>query len=200
MCFPGGSMVKNPPANAGDTGFIPESGRSIEGGNGNPLQYSCLENSMDRGAWWATVQGIAKSWTRLSDETTTMSSSMVTILLSQLNKGPERLTNLPAVIQPFGGWLSPSVLRTTEISLLGYSLAAFRECSKEQCCGKKRLHNHYKVCMLLKIASKELCKKFNEENLSISPLLNLFLEEVYLVISFIQPHYQAPTRNGKSSS
>ena len=94
---------KNPPANAGDTGFIPESGRSIEGGNGNPLQYSCLENSMDRGAWWATVQGIAKSWTRLSDETTTMSSSMVTILLSQLNKGPERLTNLPAVIQPYGG-------------------------------------------------------------------------------------------------
>lgn len=120
---------------------------------------------------------------------------MVTILLSQRNKGPERLTNLPAVIQPFGGCLSPSVLRTTEISLLGYSLTAFRECSEEQCCRKKRLHNHYKVCMLLIIASKEIYKKFNEENPSISPSLNIFLVEVYLVISFIQPHYQAPTRN-----
>ena len=49
--------VKNPPAHAGDTGdvnSIPESGRSPAGGNGNPLQYSCLENPMDRGAWWAT--------------------------------------------------------------------------------------------------------------------------------------------------
>ena len=52
-------MVKNPPANAGDAGSIPESGRSPGGGNGNPLQYSCLENSMDRGAQWATVNGVA---------------------------------------------------------------------------------------------------------------------------------------------
>ena len=52
MCwgFAGGTVVKNPPANAGDTGLIPGSGRSRGGGNGNPLQYSCLENSMDRGA------------------------------------------------------------------------------------------------------------------------------------------------------
>ena len=52
--FPGGSVVKSPPANAGDTGdvgSIPVSGRSPGGGNGNLLQYSCLENSMDRGAW-----------------------------------------------------------------------------------------------------------------------------------------------------
>ena len=59
-------MVKNPPANAGDigdVGLIPESGRSPEGENGNPLQYSCLENPMDRGVWWATVHGVAKSWT-----------------------------------------------------------------------------------------------------------------------------------------
>ena len=48
--FPGGSVVKNPPANAGDPGSIPELGRSLGGGNGNPLDYSCLENSMDRGA------------------------------------------------------------------------------------------------------------------------------------------------------
>ena len=102
---------------------------------------------------------------------------------------------MPMVIQPFGRCLSPSVLRTTEISLLGYSLTAFRGCSEEQCCGKKRLHNHYKVCMLLIIVSKEIYKKFNEENMSSSPSLNLFLVEVYLVTSFIQLHYQAPTRN-----
>ena len=53
-------MVKNPPANAGDTGSIPGFGISIGGGNGNPLQYSCLENPMDRGAWWATVYGVAR--------------------------------------------------------------------------------------------------------------------------------------------
>ena len=54
--FPGGSVVKNLPSNAGDTGSIPESGRSPGGGNGNPLKYSCLENSMDRGAWWESMQ------------------------------------------------------------------------------------------------------------------------------------------------
>ena len=54
MGFPGGSVVKNPPANAGDMGFIPGSGRSPGGGHGNPLQYSCLENPMDGEAWQAT--------------------------------------------------------------------------------------------------------------------------------------------------
>ena len=51
--FPGGLVVKNPPANAGDSGSIPGLGRSPGGGNGNPLQYSCLENPMDKGAWQA---------------------------------------------------------------------------------------------------------------------------------------------------
>ena len=59
--FPGGTVVKNPPANAGDVGLIPGSGRSPGGGNGNPLQYSCLENPMDRGAWLVTVQRVTKS-------------------------------------------------------------------------------------------------------------------------------------------
>ena len=58
--FPGGSVVKNPPANAGDVGLIPGSGRSPGEGNGNPLQYSCLGNPMDRGTWQATVHGVAK--------------------------------------------------------------------------------------------------------------------------------------------
>ena len=59
-------VVKNPPANAGDmkdAGSVPGSGRSPGGRNGNLLQYSCLENPMDRGAWRATVHGVAKSWT-----------------------------------------------------------------------------------------------------------------------------------------
>ena len=61
MGFPGGSVVKNLPANIGDMGLIPGLGRSPGEGNGNPLQYSCLGNSMDRGAWWATVHGVADS-------------------------------------------------------------------------------------------------------------------------------------------
>ena len=56
-------------SNAGDLDSIPGSGRSPGEGNGNPLQYSCLENPMDGGAWWATVHGVAKSRTRLSDLT-----------------------------------------------------------------------------------------------------------------------------------
>ena len=55
MGFPGGSVVKNPPANAGNVGLIPGSGRSSGEENGNPLQYSCLQNSTDREALWATV-------------------------------------------------------------------------------------------------------------------------------------------------
>ena len=65
--FLGGSVVKNLPANAGDAGSIPGMGKSPGEGNGNPLQYSCLENSMDGRAWWATVHGITKRWTRLCD-------------------------------------------------------------------------------------------------------------------------------------
>ena len=68
--FPGGSVVKNLPANAGDTGSIPGSGRSLREGNGNPLQYWGLGNPMDRGAQWATVHGVAKSRTRLIHLTT----------------------------------------------------------------------------------------------------------------------------------
>ena len=61
--LPSFSVVKNLPANAGDAGLIPGSERSPGRGNGNPLQYSCLGNPMDRGAWQAMVHGIAKSWT-----------------------------------------------------------------------------------------------------------------------------------------
>ena len=65
--FPGSSVLKNPPANAGDMGSIPGSGRSPGEGNGNPLQYSCLENPMDRGPWKAAVHGVAESETQLGN-------------------------------------------------------------------------------------------------------------------------------------
>ena len=64
--FPGGSEVKASACNVGDLGSIPGSGRFPGEGNGNPLQYSCLENPMDGGAWWAAVHGVAKSRIRLS--------------------------------------------------------------------------------------------------------------------------------------
>ena len=68
---PGALVLKNLPANAGDIkrslGLIPGSARSPGEGNGNPLQYSCLENPMGRGSWWAAVHGVAKDQTRLSD-------------------------------------------------------------------------------------------------------------------------------------
>ena len=72
--FPGGSAVKNLPANAAEASSIPGSGRPPGGGNGNPLQYSCLENPKDREAWGAMVRGTAKSWTGFSDYTTTTKS------------------------------------------------------------------------------------------------------------------------------
>ena len=60
MDFPGGSVVKNLPANVRDAGSIPGSGRSPGGGHGNPVQYSCLENPMDREAWWSTIHGVTR--------------------------------------------------------------------------------------------------------------------------------------------
>ena len=69
--FPGGSVVESPPANAGDSGSIPGLGRCPGGGHGNRLRYSCLENPVDRGAWWATVHGVTKSRTRLNESIVT---------------------------------------------------------------------------------------------------------------------------------
>ena len=69
LAFPGGSDGKASAYNVGDLGSIPGSGRSPGEGNHNPLQYSCLENPMGGGAWLATVHGVAKSWTRLSEFT-----------------------------------------------------------------------------------------------------------------------------------
>ena len=82
--FPGGSDSKASAYNMGDLGLIPGLGRSPGEGNGNPLQYSCLENSMDGEAWWATVHEIAKSQTRLSNFTFTFIVYFNSILFSQI--------------------------------------------------------------------------------------------------------------------
>ena len=74
-------LVKASACNAGDLGLIPGLGRSPGEGNGNPLQYSCLENPVDRGAWWATVHGVTKSRTRLSNFTFTLAQRFQTSYL-----------------------------------------------------------------------------------------------------------------------
>ena len=83
LLFPGGSDGKASACSAGDPGSIPGLGRPPGEGNGNPLQYSSLENSMDWGAWWATVYGVTKSQTRLSNFTSlTMYNNSYALLLA----------------------------------------------------------------------------------------------------------------------
>ena len=77
--FPCGSVVKNLPANAGDLGLIPGPGRSSGEGNGNPLQYSCLRNHMDRGAWWATFHGVTKE-SNVTERLTTGNNAFVALV------------------------------------------------------------------------------------------------------------------------
>ena len=85
--FPGGSEVKASASNAGDLGSIPGSGRFPGEGNGNPLQYSCLENPTGGGARWATVHEVAKSWTRLSNFTFTFFHLAMTVNILGLRMG-----------------------------------------------------------------------------------------------------------------
>ena len=101
--------------NAGDLGSIPGLGRSPGEGNGNPLQYSCLENPMDGGAWWATVHGVAKSWTRLSDFTFTFikrlfSSSSLSAIRVVSSAHLRLLIFLPAILIPACASSSPVFL------------------------------------------------------------------------------------------
>ena len=82
MGFPGGLMVKNLPANAGDArdaGLIPGLKRFLKEGNGNSVQYSCLENPIDRGAWWSTVHRVAKSQTRLKQLSTVHKGTLMKV-------------------------------------------------------------------------------------------------------------------------
>ena len=91
-------VVKNLPASAGDardTGSIPESGRPPGVGNGNQLQCCCLGNSMDRGAWWATVQGVAKSQTRLSNQAGTCVQPVCDFMKPHMEKDPSKVQDKP---------------------------------------------------------------------------------------------------------
>ena len=151
--FPGGSEVKASASNAGDPGSIPGSGRSPGEGNSNPLQYSCLENPVDGGAWQATVHGVAKSRTQLNNFTSpnvpflgeTPSiywNSLVSSLFSQLLI--LFLSNLCSTLQPKksrktskliiisvlvkrgangGGEKQPTMLQSVESQRIGYDLA-----------------------------------------------------------------------------
>ena len=93
MDFPGGSDGKASAYNVGDLGSIPASGRSPTEGNGNPLQYSCLENPTHGGAWWAIVHGVAKSQTRPSNFTATAAAKSLQSCLTVQRYGqqPSRL-------------------------------------------------------------------------------------------------------------
>ena len=82
MGFPGGSEVKASACNVGDLGLIPGSGRSPGEGNGNPLQYPCLENPMDGGAWWATVHGSQLSYFTFTYLIISFSTSLVEVHFS----------------------------------------------------------------------------------------------------------------------
>ena len=119
-------MIKSTPANAGDTGSIPEWGRSPKVGNGNPLQCSCLENPRDRGAWWAAAYGVAQSQTRLKRLSSSSSSSSIACLsvsfLQQLASPRlvvQRLKRLPAMWETWVlslGWEDPLEKETATLS------------------------------------------------------------------------------------
>ena len=119
--FPGGSDGKASVYNAGDLGLSPGSGRSPGEGNSNPLQYCCLENPMDRGAWYATVYGVTKSWTRLSDFTSLhfFQSLQMYTFSSHLNKTEQQKQPLLHSMSPFQ---KCSKIRLSLFSLLRSSL------------------------------------------------------------------------------
>ena len=112
MGFSDGSVVKNPPANAGDSGSIPGSGRSLGGGHGTPFQYSCPENFMVIGAWQVTIHGVSVSQTRLSDRAHTWWYIHVIIVSCRELSLPSKSSLLSLFI-----FLTPP-LETTDLSIV----------------------------------------------------------------------------------
>ena len=126
---PGGSEVKASACNAGDLGWIPKSGRSPGEGNGNPLQYSCLENPMDGGAWWATVHRVAKSWTRLSNFTHSLTHSNQGYIIQLLcERELLRDASKPVEVEPVSG-----DLRSPWEGALPYPASISVLCIKDSC-------------------------------------------------------------------
>ena len=102
MCgFPAGSVVKNLPANAGDSSLIPGSGGSPGEGNGSSLQYSCLENPMDRGALRASIHRVAKCWTQLKQLSTSLDSLNYALLWSQIIHPKCKFTDITSLLKSF---------------------------------------------------------------------------------------------------
>ena len=112
--FPGGSDGKVSARNAGDLGSIPGSGRSHGEGNGNPLQYFCLENPIDRGAWLATVHGVSKSQTQLSNFTLTSGKNIIIVHSGY----PWGLLLSPLLPSPYQSLCSHSVISCLVLEML----------------------------------------------------------------------------------
>ena len=117
--FSGGSEVKASACNEGDLGLIPGLERSPGEGNGNPLQYSFLENPMDRGAWWATVHGIAKSQTPLSDFTLLSDTAAAAVAATKLLQ--QYLTLCDSIDSSQPGSSVPGILQTRILECVAIS-------------------------------------------------------------------------------
>ena len=97
--FPSGSVIKTLPDNAGDVGSIPGLGMSRGGGDGHPVQYSCLENSMNKGASWATVHGVPKKWIQLGNWACTHMYFVLCIILGIEDTTLKQQTKIPAILE-----------------------------------------------------------------------------------------------------
>ena len=132
MCFPGGSVVKNLPVDAGNAGSIPGSGRCPGGGHGNPIQYSCMENSKDRGGWQATIHGVAESRKPLGNLTTAMINySYHAVHYIPAAAAAMSLQSCPTLCDPIDGSTPgspvPGILQARTLGLL-YFVSELCEC------------------------------------------------------------------------
>ena len=174
LSFLGGSVVKNPPASVGDTGevgLIPGPGRSLRMGNGNPLQYSCLGNPMDRGAWWATVNGVSKNRTKKEKESDTTEHAHTT---KNYMMGNSHLKSIPVMmVGTVCCWRTPSVPGDRELSSSwpGDSVGSFLLLGDAQ----HQQHNWVlKVCLYLESA---LCNCYYASREAFSSAANLCIAQ-----------------------
>ena len=138
--FPSGSLVKNPPANegdSGDVGLIPGLGRSPGGGNGNPLQYSCLRNPMDRGACQATVYRVTKSWTQLS---THNNNKVFQILFSVVLEKILASSWITIYSTCTKGWTSKQCPLRIELGIKGWTIFSRPRTRTTHCCRGGGVH------------------------------------------------------------